>query len=77
MARLVGSLWQDLRFAFRNLNKDRRFTVLAVLALSLGIGSVNGNLFRCLRRPHRHFPLRAFRPHGQLLQQRAGPLLGP
>ena len=40
MARLVGSLWQDLRFAFRNLNKDRRFTVLAVLALSLGIGSV-------------------------------------
>lgn len=40
MARLVGSLSQDLRFAFRYLNRDRRFTILAVLALSLGIGSV-------------------------------------
>jgi putative ABC transport system permease protein len=37
---LPSSVWQDLRFAARNLNKDRRFTLLAVLALSLGIGSV-------------------------------------
>lgn len=36
MASLVGTLWQDLRFALRNLDKDRRFTVLAVLALSFG-----------------------------------------
>jgi putative ABC transport system permease protein len=40
MDRLLGSLWQDARFAIRSLNKDRRFTLLAVLALSLGIGSV-------------------------------------
>jgi putative ABC transport system permease protein len=38
--KLVGWLWQDLRFAVRSLNKDRRFTLLAVLALALGIGSV-------------------------------------
>lgn len=36
MASLVGTLWQDLRFALRNLDKDRRFTVVAVLALSFG-----------------------------------------
>ena len=40
MTTLPSSVWQDLRFAVRNLNKDRRFTLLAVLALSLGIGSV-------------------------------------
>jgi putative ABC transport system permease protein len=38
--KLLGWLWQDLRFAVRSLNKDRRFTLLAVLALALGIGSV-------------------------------------
>jgi putative ABC transport system permease protein len=38
--KLLGWLRQDLRFAFRSLNKDRRFTLLAVLALALGIGSV-------------------------------------
>jgi putative ABC transport system permease protein len=40
MEALLESLWQDVRFAVRSLNKDRRFTLLAVLALSLGIGSV-------------------------------------
>jgi len=32
-------LWRDLRFGFRNLNKDRRFALLAILALALGIGA--------------------------------------
>lgn len=40
MEKLLGWLRQDLRFAVRGLNKDRRFTLLAVLALALGIGSV-------------------------------------
>ncbi|HUJ30691.1 MAG TPA: ABC transporter permease [Candidatus Acidoferrum sp.] len=40
MEKLLGWLSQDLRFAVRSLNKDRRFTLLAVLALALGIGSV-------------------------------------
>src|SRR5215469_13828242 len=33
-------LLPDLRFAVRSLNRDRRFTLLAVLVLALGIGSV-------------------------------------
>ncbi len=36
---ILGSMWQDLRFAIRSLNKDRRFSLLAMLALALGIGS--------------------------------------
>ena len=35
----MTGLLQDLRFAIRGLAKDRRFSVLAILALALGIGS--------------------------------------
>src|SRR5215471_15211412 len=38
------SLWQDLRFAVRLLVKDKWFTAVAALALSLGIG-VNNAVF--------------------------------
>ncbi len=40
MKNLLVQIWRDLQFALRSLNKDRRFTLLAVLALALGIGSV-------------------------------------
>lgn len=40
MKNFLGEVQRDLRFALRSLNKDRRFTLLAVLALALGIGSV-------------------------------------
>lgn len=36
---VVESLYRDFRFAVRNLMKDRRFSLLAVLALALGIGA--------------------------------------
>ena len=38
------NLWQDIRFAVRLLVKDRWFTVVAALALALGIG-VNATVF--------------------------------
>jgi hypothetical protein len=35
----VNSIWQDLRYGLRGLRKQPSFTVLAMLALALGIGS--------------------------------------
>jgi putative ABC transport system permease protein len=35
----MSLFWRDLRFAVRGLNRDWRFTALAVLALALGIGA--------------------------------------
>ncbi|MGB7188835.1 MAG: ABC transporter permease [Acidobacteriaceae bacterium] len=35
----LENLLRDLRFALRSLNKNRRFSFLAILALSLGMGS--------------------------------------
>ena len=37
-------LWEDIRFAARLLVKDKWFTLVAVLALALGIG-VNTTVF--------------------------------
>ena len=37
-------LWQDIRFAARLLAKDRGFTLVATIALALGIG-VNNTVF--------------------------------
>jgi len=34
-----GWFFRDLRFGLRSLNKDRRFALLAILALALGIGA--------------------------------------
>lgn len=36
---LIESFWQDLRYGVRVLFKDRRFALLAIIALALGIGS--------------------------------------
>jgi putative ABC transport system permease protein len=35
----IETLFMDLRYAIRNLRKDRRFAMIAILALALGIGA--------------------------------------
>src|ERR1051325_944794 len=37
----MRSLWQDLRYGFRILPKQRGFTTVAIIALALGVGATS------------------------------------
>jgi predicted permease len=56
----MGTLWQDLRYAFRTFTRNRSFTAVAVCSLALGIGA-NVTIFSfvdalMLRPPSVHEP---------------------
>ncbi len=55
----MGTLWQDIRYGFRQLLQNRRFTAVVILSLALGIGGtttvfsmINAVLLRPL--PYQH-----------------------
>ena len=54
METYLDGLASDFRYAFRNLRQNRRFSLIAIFALALGIGRFHGRLQRRLQRvlPH-------------------------